>query len=75
MDLELDSVPRIEFRRSHISGYPQPMALGTGTNHNYNSWLYSDGESKLSFVDIIHEDSHASLLWTFHLSEFQACEA
>jgi len=33
------------------------MALGTGTNHNYNSWLYSDGESKLSFVDIIHEDA------------------
>lgn len=56
LDLQLDSMPKIELRRSYISDYPQPMSLGTGTNHNYNTWLYSDGESKLSFIDIIHED-------------------
>jgi YD repeat-containing protein len=56
LDLQLDSKPPISFRRSYLSQYIRPMALGWGWNHSYNAWLYSDGPSKLSFIDIIHED-------------------
>jgi len=56
MDFQLDSVPPIEFRRAYLSGYVRPMALGFGTNHSYNSSLYSDGAANLTFMDIIRED-------------------
>ena len=56
LDLRLESTPPIEFRRSYLSQYLQPMAFGLGGNHKYNTWLISDGPSKLSFIDIIHED-------------------
>ena len=56
MDFQLDSVPPIEFRRAYLSGYVHPMALGFGTNHSYNSSLYSDGAANLTFMDIIRED-------------------
>ena len=56
LDIKLDSAPPIDLRRSYLSQYLQPMAFGLGANHKYNSWLISDGPSKLSFIDIIHED-------------------
>ena len=56
LDLKLDSTPPIDFRRSYLSQYLQPMPFGLGANHKYNSWLISDGPSKLSFIDIVHED-------------------
>jgi len=56
LDLQLGSTPAIDLRRSYLSGYAQQMAFGLGGNHKYNTWLYSDGESKLSFIDVIHED-------------------
>jgi YD repeat-containing protein len=56
LDIQLDSAPPISFRRAYLSQYLRPMALGWGWNHSYNTWLYSDGPSKLSFIDVIHED-------------------
>ncbi len=56
MDFQLDSTPEITFRRAYLSQYTIPMAFGLGSNHTYNTWLYSDGANKLSFMDIIHED-------------------
>jgi len=56
LDIKLASTPPIDFRRSYLSQYLQPMAFGLGANHKYNTWLISDGPSKLSFIDIIHED-------------------
>jgi YD repeat-containing protein len=56
LDFKLDSKPPISFRRAYLSQYLRPMALGWGWNHSYNTWLYSDGPSKLSFIDVIHED-------------------
>jgi YD repeat-containing protein len=56
MDFQLNSTPSIEFRRAYLSQYVDATALGFGGNHNYNTWLYSDGAAKLSFMDIIHED-------------------
>jgi YD repeat-containing protein len=55
-DFQLDSLPPIEFHRSYRSQYPQHWSLGLGANQNYNTWLYSDGADKLSFMDIISED-------------------
>jgi YD repeat-containing protein len=56
LDFQLDSAPPVDFHRSYRSQYVPSMALGRGTNHNYNTWLYSDGADKLSFIDIISED-------------------
>ncbi|HKV95190.1 MAG TPA: DUF6531 domain-containing protein [Candidatus Angelobacter sp.] len=56
MDLQLNSVPPIEFRRGYLSTYNVPMAFGYGANHDYNSWLNSDGAVNLTFIDIMHED-------------------
>jgi YD repeat-containing protein len=56
LDLKLDSSPPIDLRRSYLSRYLEPMAFGRGANHKYNTWLISDGPSKLSFIDIVHED-------------------
>jgi YD repeat-containing protein len=56
LDFYLDANPMIDFRRSYLSQYLQPMAFGLGANHKYNAWLLSDGPSKLSYIDIIHED-------------------
>ena len=61
-DFELDSAPRIDFNRAYRSQYPQRWSLGLGANQNYNTWLYSDGAAKLSFIDIISETgSHEHL--------------
>ncbi len=61
-DFDLDSAPPIEFHRSYRSQYPQRWSLGLGANQNYNTWLYSDGAAKLSFIDIITENgSHEHL--------------
>jgi YD repeat-containing protein len=62
LDLQLESTPAIEFRRSYLSQYLQPMAFGLGANHKYNTWLISDGPSKLSYIDIIHEDGQRNYL-------------
>lgn len=56
MDFQLDSTPSIEFRRAYLSQYDHAGALGLGGEHNYNAFLYSDGEATLSFMDIIYED-------------------
>ena len=56
LDFVLDSNPPVAFRRAYVSGYLHALALGIGTTHSYNSWLYSDGAAKLSFMDIVHED-------------------
>ncbi|HZS27258.1 MAG TPA: DUF6531 domain-containing protein [Candidatus Angelobacter sp.] len=58
MDLQLESLPPIEFRRGYLSTYNVPMAFGYGANHHYNAWLTSDGLLNLSFIDIIHEDGN-----------------
>jgi YD repeat-containing protein len=63
LDFQLDSAPPIEFHRSYRSQYPQRWSLGLGANQNYNTWLYSDGAAKLSFIDIISENgSHEHLV-------------
>ena len=56
MDLQLDSLPPIEFRRGYLSTDAAPMAFGYGATHHYNAWLSSDGVANLTFMDIIHED-------------------
>ena len=56
LDFQMDSAPPIEFHRSYRSQYVPSLALGHGTNDNYNTYLYSDGADKLSFIDIITED-------------------
>jgi YD repeat-containing protein len=56
MDLQPRADSRLEFRRGYLSRHMQATAMGWGTNHNYNSWLYSDGAQNLTFMDIIHED-------------------
>jgi YD repeat-containing protein len=58
MDFQLDSAPPIEFRRSYRSQYHSRWALGIGTNDNYNTWLYSDGNTDYSFIDVIREDDN-----------------
>jgi YD repeat-containing protein len=56
LDFQLNSEPPIDFRRAYRSQYTEPMALGRGANDNFNTWLYSDGADKLTFIDIITED-------------------
>jgi YD repeat-containing protein len=56
MDLQPKADPHLEFRRGYLSQHTQATALGWGTNHNFNSMLYSDGAQNLTFIDIIHED-------------------
>jgi len=56
MDFQLNSSPPIEFKRAYLSEYLNPAALGLGVTHNFNSWLYSNGEDKFTVLDIIHED-------------------
>ena len=62
LDLQLDSVPVIAFRRGYSSGYQQPedFGLGWGANHTYNAWLSSDGLRALTFIDVNDEagDGH-----------------
>jgi YD repeat-containing protein len=53
MDFQLDSVPPIEFRRTYRSQYLPSQAFGRGSSDNYNTYLYSDGADKLTFIDII----------------------
>jgi len=55
MDFQINSAPSIEFRRTYRSQWVPSSALGHGADDNYDSWLYSDGVDKLSFVDIIDE--------------------
>ena len=62
LDFQLDSTPNIAFRRAYLSQYLQPMTFGLGSNHRYDNWLLSDGPSKLSFIDIIHEDGERNHL-------------
>jgi YD repeat-containing protein len=62
MDLQLDSLPPIEFRRGYLSTYNVPMAFGYGASHHYNSRLNSDGAVNLTFIDIIHEDGSSDHL-------------
>jgi Domain of unknown function (DUF6531) len=62
VDIQLGSTPPIDFRRSYLSRYLEPMAFGLGANHKYNTWLISDGPSKLSFIDIVHEDGMRNYL-------------
>jgi YD repeat-containing protein len=61
LDLQLDSVPGIEFRRGYNSGYRQPVdfGLGWGVNHTYNSWLSSDGLNALTFIEVNDEAGEA----------------
>jgi len=58
LDLDLDSTPKIEFRRGYNSAYKRPtdFGLGWGVNHSYNSWLSSDGINSISYIDITRED-------------------
>ncbi len=56
IDFHLDSAPPIEFRRVYRSHYVVPMALGRGTTHNYNNWLYSDDPTKLASIEVIYEN-------------------
>jgi YD repeat-containing protein len=56
MDLQLDSSPGLAFRRAYLSQDAHQRTFGFGANHNYNTWLYSDGAQNLTFMDIIHED-------------------
>jgi hypothetical protein len=58
LDFQLDSSPPIEFHRAYRSQYHQRWALGLSTNHNYNTWLYSDGNTDYSFIDVIREDDN-----------------
>jgi YD repeat-containing protein len=62
MDIRLDSNPRIEFRRGYTSGYLDPMALGLGTNHTYNTYLSSDGLAALTVLNLNREDGVQELL-------------
>ena len=55
MDFQINSAPPIEFRRTYRSQWVPSSALGHGADDNYDSYLYSDGVDKLSFVDIIDQ--------------------
>jgi YD repeat-containing protein len=54
LDVALNSVPAIEYRRGYNSGYAgqTEFHLGWGTNHSYNTWLSSDGLAQISYIDI-----------------------
>jgi YD repeat-containing protein len=56
IDFQLDSIPPIEFRRRYRSQYVVPMALGRGTTHNYNNWLYSSDPAKLASIEVMYEN-------------------
>jgi YD repeat-containing protein len=57
MDIELNSTPAIVVKRGYNSSWATwSAAFGWGSTHSYNSWLASDGESSLSFMNIGHED-------------------
>jgi YD repeat-containing protein len=57
IDFQLASTPPIEFRRSYRSqDVSQMMALGRGTTHNYNNWLYSDDPAKLASIEVMYEN-------------------
>ena len=62
MDFQLDSEPAIEFRRVYRSKYHTPWALGLSINHNYNTWLYSEGGTSCNYIDIIREDDDSDRL-------------
>jgi YD repeat-containing protein len=58
LDLELESTPKISFKRGYNSAYPQPLnrGMGWGVNHSFNAWLGSDGLAALTYLSVIRED-------------------
>jgi YD repeat-containing protein len=62
MDFQLESAPPIEFRRVYRSKYHLPWALGLSINHNYNTWLSSEGGTTCSYIDIVREDDNSDRL-------------
>jgi len=62
MDFQLDSAPPIEFRRVYRSKYHLPWALGLSINHNYNTWLSSEGGTICNYIDIVREDDNKDRL-------------
>ena len=57
-DLELNSTPAIKVHRAYTSDFLKPLEFGFGTSHNYDSYLNSDGVSKLTYIDVIREDGN-----------------
>src|SRR5262249_44551485 len=64
LDLELHSIPKIEFKRGYNPAYGKPIdfGLGWGANHSYNTRLSFDGLAALPYVRIVREDGTGSFL-------------
>ncbi|HET6841293.1 MAG TPA: DUF6531 domain-containing protein [Candidatus Angelobacter sp.] len=62
MDLELDSTPAIQFRRFYDSGQHNLMTFGAGSNHTYNTYMYSDGFT-LQTVSYLTQDDGDELVF------------
>lgn len=56
MDLQLDSTPAIQFRRFYDSGQPDLMTFGAGSNHTYDTYMYSDGFTQQSTYHLTEDD-------------------
>src|SRR6266481_2098270 len=56
MDIELNSVPAIEFRRGYQSDRTQSMALGMRATHSFDIYLSSDGFYAQSVAYVNRED-------------------
>jgi YD repeat-containing protein len=64
LDLELNSIPKIEFKRGHnpLDGQPMDFGLGWGASHSYNTRLSFDGLASFAYVRVIHEDGTGTFL-------------
>jgi YD repeat-containing protein len=56
MDLQLDSTPGIQFRRFYDSGQHDLMTFGAGSNHTYNTYMYSDGFTQQTAYHLTEDD-------------------
>jgi hypothetical protein len=56
MDLQLDSTPAIQFRRFYDSGQHDLMTFGAGSNHTYNTYMYSDGFTLQTVSHLTQDD-------------------
>ena len=56
LDLQLDSTPAIQFRRFYDSGQHDLMTFGAGSNHTYNTYMYSDGFTMQTVYHLTQDD-------------------
>jgi len=56
VDLELNSIPAIEFRRGYNSSRNIPLSLGVGATHSFDSYISSDDSLAQTVMSINRED-------------------